>query len=138
MAYEAAGVTVDAAQVAALVTLSQRLDLQPGPGGARIHPLGALTATAREILGETLGPWASVYFVVLAPSRQIGGHCDPPVPSRRFHLPLIVNPGCWSFHGGVWQQLAVGGVYEMDPTIEHGAVNWGASTRLHLIVDTES
>jgi len=49
-----------------------------------------------------------------------------------------VNDGCWSFHDGVWQQLDVGLAYEMDPTIVHGAVNWGASTRLHLMIDTES
>jgi hypothetical protein len=120
------------------VAISYRVDLTPGPGGARIVPLGSHTATARAVVGDGLGPWALAQFVVLAPSRQIGRHCDPPIVGQRYHIPLLANPECWSFHGGVWQQLTIGGLYEMDPTVAHGAVNWGTTPRLHLMIDTES
>ena len=54
---------------------------------------------------------------------------------RRYHIPLQINPGCWVFSDCVWQQLELGVVYEMDPTKPHGAVNWGDTVRLHLLID---
>lgn len=119
-----------------LAALSQRVDLSPGPGGSRITPAGAVEGECRAVIGDLLGAWARAMFVVLEPSAQLVAHCDPPIPGQRFHVPLIVNPGCWVFHAGVWRQLAVGWVYEMNPAESHGAVNWGAERRLHLIIDT--
>lgn len=152
MAYEATGRALTPEQTARLVALAAHVDLAPGPGGARITPLHAVSLPVehecRAILDGLFDPWVGYFsmepdrvltvasFVILAPSRQIGGHTDAPIRGRRFHVPLAVNAGCWSFHGGVWQQLTVGTVYEMDPTVVHGAVNWGTTTRLHLIVDT--
>lgn len=135
MAYQARPDRLTPDQVAALVALGRRVDLTPGPGGARITDLGALTDAGLALVGLAGRP--RLAFVVLGPSRQIAAHTDPPIAGRRYHVPLAVNPGCWSFHAGVWDQLAVGQFYEMDPTEIHGAVNWGATVRLHLMIDTE-
>lgn len=118
------------------------LDLAPGPGGSRITPVPeSLHAAMLEAIG--MGNYERVAVVVLYPSSQLVGHCDPPLPRSvrgvdptRIHVPLDVNDGCWVFHAGTWQQLQVGHAYQMDPTQVHGAVNWGATVRKHLILDS--
>lgn len=101
-------------------------------------------AATRELVGASVEaalrltrPPKWITFVSLLPSGQIAGHADPPVAEgyTRVHVPVLVNDGCWSFHGGVWQQLTIGQVYTMDPSVVHGAVNWGATVRAHLLVD---
>ena len=77
-------------------------------------------------------------LVGLLPSQQIVAHTDPPIAGVRYHLPLQTNPGCWSFSAGVWQQLEVGKVYQVDPSEVHGAVNWGTEVRLHLMIDVDA
>lgn len=88
----------------------------------------------RRMFGDQI-VWITV--VSLLPSQQIVAHCDQPLPDGviRYHLPLQTNFGCWSYHGGDWQQLDVGRVYSMDPAVEHGAVNWGSEIRMHLLLD---
>ena len=81
------------------------------------------------------GNWTRSSVVSLYPSQQIVAHCDPPIQGVRHHIPLDLNDGCWVYHDSTWQKLEVGRVYQMDPTKPHGAVNWGATTRLHLIID---
>lgn len=81
---------------------------------------------------------ATPRLVGLLPSQQIVAHADASIAPRvRYHIPVQTNDGCWSFSTGVWQQLAVGKVYRLDPTERHGAVNWGTELRLHLMVDVE-
>lgn len=121
--------------VAAFIALSKRVDLKPGPGGARITHF--TSTEGQPLLDGFLGVGVRGSFITLQPSSQIPAHRDPPISGKRYHFPLIVNDGCWSFHGGTWQQLTVGVAYEMDPTLVHGAVNWGTTIRLHLIVDVE-
>lgn len=53
----------------------------------------------------------------------------------RYHLVLQTNAKCWNFHDGSWQQLQTGYLYTMDPHKEHASVNWGSTTRWHLILD---
>ncbi len=108
--------------------LARVVDLAPGPGGSRITPCGTVTLEDRVCRAA---------MVALYPSSQLVAHTDPPIAGRRFHIPLVVNDGCWVFHDGTWQQLQVGRVYQMDPTQVHGAVNWGTERRLHLMVDVE-
>lgn len=122
----------------ALRRATQGVDISPGPGGSRITPCGEATAVCRSLLPELGGNWTGCALVALYPTSQIPAHTDPPITGRRYHLPLIVNEGCWSWHDGAWQVLRVGRVYQMDPTQPRGAVNWGAATRLHLIVDTDA
>lgn len=122
-------------QVEALQALLPQLDLAPGPGGSRITPLATLTDAALAIIGTAWGAGEHVAAIILYPSSQLVAHVDPPLPAPRLHLPLAVNPGCWSFSDGVWQQLEVGGVYRMNPAVVHGAVNWGPTPRIHLMLD---
>lgn len=88
-------------------------------------------------------PWgnriAQMQIVGLLPSQQIVRHQDQSIaPLVRYHLPLQTNDGCWSFAGGAWTQLQLGGIYRLDPTEPHGAVNWGADLRVHLMIDCEA
>jgi hypothetical protein len=112
----------------AILARAATVDLAPGPGGSRITPCG--TVTVAGVTGRGA-------FVVLYPSSQLVRHQDPPIAGVRYHVPLVLNDGCWVFHGGTWQQLEVDQGYVMDPTVEHGAVNWGTNPRMHLMVDVE-
>lgn len=116
-----------------LLARARGLQITPGPGGSGM--------TNFE---ETLGVYQDLYpaahqitIVSLQPSSQIVLHRDAPIRGRRFHTVLQMNDGCWVMHGGKWQQLLLGRVYEMDPTEAHGAVNWGSEVRLHLMVDQD-
>ena len=84
------------------------------------------------------GPYGWFRIVGLRPSQQIVAHRDPPRPGKRYHIPIHTNPGCWTLHAACWQQLVEGGVYEMDPTEIHGAVNWGETLRVHLLIDIDT
>jgi hypothetical protein len=121
--------------VDAFLVIGRKTDLAPGPGGSRITPF-PLDNSLKDVI-SSLGTDLRTMFVVLYPSSQLVGHKDPPLPSIRYHIPLIVNPGCWVFHDSSWQQLEVGHIYEMDQTKVHGAVNWGPDIRIHLIVDAK-
>lgn len=117
-----------------LFPLCGQLDLSPGPGGSRFsdsaskifHPF------LRNLFPQE---WKTSMVMALQPSAQIVAHIDTPINGSRYHVPLTSNPGCWAFHDGTWQQLEVGHVYLMDPTLPHGAVNWGATIRLSLVID---
>jgi hypothetical protein len=123
-------------QLEALRDLVRQVDLAPGPGGSRITPLTpAQTATALDLLARDPATVLDVRAIALYPSSQLVAHCDPPIPGTRLHLPLVTNPGCWSFSEGLWRQPTVGVFYAMDPSLIHGAVNWGATTRIHLMLD---
>lgn len=113
-----------------VLTAVLRLNIAPGPGGSRI-----LSVTADEIENLRQLGAAQLAIAALWPSSQIVAHRDAPIVGRRHHIPLQTNEGCWVFHDGVWQHLAVGHCYQMDPTGWHGAVNWGHEIRYHLIVD---
>jgi hypothetical protein len=124
--------TLSAGGLEALRALAARTDLAPGPGGSRITPVP---------LAEVL-PWipsaptpTCAALIALYPSSQLVAHVDQPLPGRRLHIPLDVNDGCWSFSAGEWVRLQVGHVYAMYPEVIHGAVNWGATRRVHLLLD---
>lgn len=74
-------------------------------------------------------------LVLLYPSSQIVAHKDPPIEGTRYHIPLVLNSLCWVYHAGDWQHLIEGVCYVMDPTLIHGAVNWGTEPRIHLSID---
>ena len=96
-------------------------------------------ATFRPVLQHIFpGRWNYASVVALYPSSHLVAHRDPSIQGTRYHLPLAINPGCWAFHHDTWQQLQEGRVYSMDPTLLHGAVNWGTSRRLHLVIDMET
>lgn len=118
-----------------LLALSTHLDLAPGPGGSRMSDFAVTRALYEPVLHGVFYAIHQITVIALYPSAQLVAHCDPPIKGSRYHLPLQVNPDCWVFHDGMWQQLEAGRWYQMDPTKLHGAVNWGSEVRLHLIVD---
>ena len=133
--YERLAPSLTEGQLDALRALLPRVDLAPGPGGSRITPLATLTDDVLAIVGRAWGEIDHAAAIILYPSAQLVAHVDPPIPGPRLHLPLDVNDQCWSFSDGHWQQLAPGGIYRMNPTVLHGAVNWGATPRIHLMLD---
>lgn len=126
--------SLTAEELSAYRTACQALNLEPGPGGSRFSDAKATAAIFGPLLGARMGRQASV--MALQPSAQLVGHKDAPILGTRVHLPLVWNPGCWAFHDGTWQQLREGQAYRMDPGRVHGAVNWGATVRLSLVVDS--
>ena len=132
---------VSAGEVAAVIAAVRHLDLSPGPGGSRMSEPAATAAALRPVLAAVFPePWPYATVIALSPSSQLVAHRDRGVDGKqhertRYHLPIQVNPSCWSFHAGTWQQLIVGRCYQMDPTETHGAVNWGETVRMHVIVD---
>jgi quercetin dioxygenase-like cupin family protein len=115
--------------------LATCVDISPGPGGSRMSD----HAETERVFGPDLqpvlaGPYQHVTVVALYPGAQIHAHTDV-FRGIRHHIPLVLNDGCWVFSAGDWQQLEAGQVYSMNPNLLHGAVNWGATRRLHLIVD---
>lgn len=125
-------------QVERVARLAETLDLRPGPGGSTASADAVTTPWFQAVLSEAFpAPWVRSMVMALWPSSQLVAHRDPPITGTRHHLPLRVNPGCWVFHAGTWQQLTAGQVYQMDPTDLHGAVNWGDTVRLHLVIDRE-
>ena len=121
-----------------LLAQAVKLDIAPGPGGSRMSSDKETRFYLEPVLREhwpELGPITYITVIALYPSSQLVGHCDAPIHATRYHIPLQQNVGCWSFHDGHWQQLQIGRAYTMDPSLFHGAVNWGSTVRLHLIVD---
>lgn len=121
----------------ALQTLARLADLTSGPGGSAMIGLDCeVFRRALPYMGERpLYDLHAVWLIALYPSAQIVAHTDPPLPGPRVHIPLETNTGCWSFSGGRWQALELGVAYAMDPTVLHGAVNWGDTRRVHLMLD---
>lgn len=141
--YELTDLQFNAAEVARLVEIAHFLDLSRGAASYitdaeetlkeyTFHASWFVNAMTKAI-GRHL---TAIRVVVLQPGQQIPLHADAPITGRRYHVPIAMNVDCWVYHGD-WQQLYPGRVYRMDPTQSHGAVNWGLSRRLHLIVDTE-
>ena len=125
-------------EVNRLIDLSDSLDLTVGGGGSRMSDFARTQELIQtEFKFHFWGKWTKATYVVLAPSAQIVAHRDPTPKGIRYHVPLLLNEGCWVFHDGDWQQLLAGTCYVMDPTKLHGAVNWGSFRRMHLIVDAE-
>lgn len=84
------------------------------------------------------GPITTIQLVGLLPSQQIARHVDAPItPAVRYHVVLRSNEGCWTFDTDRWFKPHEGMIYRMDPTQPHGAVNWGETIRLHLLIDVE-
>lgn len=114
------------------------LGCERSPSGSWFSPMPATVALFQSTLDAYFPParhWVTA--VSLMAGQQIPAHVDAALPSGvvRAHVQLIANDQCWSLHDGVWQQLTIGRIYRMDPAIVHGAVNWGSTARVNLIVD---
>ena len=109
--------------------------------GTTTDHLIAVRDRFRADLADTLpGDWAYSMLVALQPGGMIPMHRDLPLKPGlvRHHLVLQTNDRCWNFHGGDWQQLELGDIYTVDAEIEHASINWGDTTRVHLVVDIQA
>ena len=95
-------------------------------------------------------PTEPVFDVVLAqyPGRRRGMTCFSKLVSGQFiephsdhhdsectariHVPIVTNPGCVFIEDKYVFHMAVGWVWEIDPTLPHSTANGGDSDRIHL------
>lgn len=105
-----------------------------GPGWGSVTDRIGLQAAFGHL---AKGDWAEALLVGIKPNGIIPLHTDAPsfTPTKRHHFVLSTNPACWCFHDGTWEHLPEGSRWEMDETLPHAAVNFGTTTRYHLIVD---
>lgn len=96
------------------------------------------------VIQQSILPARLSQLIALRPGGHIPLHADDVATEHamepglsRFHVVLQTNQDCWSLHNGSWQQLEVGGIYWMNPTKAHAAVNFGSTARYHLVIDTE-
>lgn len=96
----------------------------------------------QPLLADTLfGKWTYCIMSIIWPHGSIAPHVDgntANTDSTRYNLVLQSNDNCWSMHGGDWQQLKEGFIYQMDPSITHASINWGNEPRIHLVVDVKN
>lgn len=122
----------------ALVPLIDTLDVAAGSEGFRATVFEPTRDRFYPLLASAFpGRWTYCILVALYPKRMIAAHIDGPCDGIRHHLVLETNEECWSFSDGTWGQLQRGSFYQMDPNRPHGAVNWGTSRRVHLVIDTK-
>ena len=142
MSYKRIGAYTGEKSVKYLAEVASRLEMQASATGYEA------TSDQTELLRDSFypfvghlfpGPWKFAMVVLVKTHGHLPVHRDGAMPTgvTRYHLVLQTNPRCWYFHDGAWEQLEVGGIYELDPTLEHGAINWGAEPRIHLVIDTE-
>jgi hypothetical protein len=55
--------------------------------------------------------------------------------SKRIHVPLVTNEGCFNIFEGREHHLDEGNIYEINNLVSHSAKNVGKSLRFHLIID---
>src|SRR3990167_1819618 len=94
-------------------------------------------AYADDLADVFPGEWADAMLVVIRPGGNIRVHKDVMLRDgiERHHLVLQTNDLCYSLHGGDWQQLEPGGIYTMEPGVDHASINFGDLPRVHLVID---
>jgi hypothetical protein len=127
-----------------LLKIALDLNVQPGPGGSGMSEIEPARHLYDRWIGEDFpGHWTNCRVVGLWPSQQIPLHVDASPTGTRYHIPLQTNRRCLQFTENAQgvihcQTLDIGRVYQLDPTLPHGAVNWGEDVRLHLMIDVEA
>jgi hypothetical protein len=126
--------------LAALIEHMHKLEPKP------TLPLGYLTtdpktteAIYRPLLAALFpGEWLKCFLSIVWPNGSIMAHQDLDAPAlnrHRHHLVLKTNSDCWCMHDGTVEQLDLGGIYAIDETKVHAAMNWGRDFRVHFVVD---
>ena len=83
-------------------------------------------------------PLGKVMLVELAAGGAVGWHVDEGAYAEahdRYHLPIVINPGAMLYSGGEQAHVPTGLLTWFDNHALHSAVNFGASARIHLILD---
>jgi beta-hydroxylase len=103
-------------------------------------PLGKncrLCPQSARLVKEIPGMVTAV-FSKLAPGVHIAPHRGEPAGLLRYHLGLVVPPGCALRIGDDTRSVAEGGSIVFDDTYEHEAWNTSERTRVVLLVDFKS
>jgi len=115
---------------------SQRPPLSPNGECYRLSGDNQVRPIIEPVLEATFpGAWLYVDLLTLYPDGVIHRHTDGHKGWVRTHVALQTNDECWSYAGGIWSQLPLGGVWELDTREPHGSVNWGRTPRIHVIFD---
>lgn len=71
----------------------------------------------------------------LIPGQRLKTHSDHHDDdcTVRIHVPILTNPDAVFSVDGEEFHMELGGVYEIDPTRQHYAANYGKTDRVHLI-----
>ena len=112
---------------------------EPGDYSTTTDHHQGIPALFADIAWSIPGAWRAAMAVIIPPRGAIPLHADLPLGEgwTRYHLVLQTNVNAWSFHDNSWQQLALGGIYSVDPAQQHASMNWGETDRIHLVVDTQ-
>ncbi len=108
----------------------------------------AETAEWRDVMGRAYDtadvsfwePCSRAFFIRMPPGGSIPRHHDEFIPGSTHHLVLDTNDGCenwWIDTQGVERMthLAAGHRYKVAREPLHWALNKGATTRIHLLVE---
>lgn len=91
----------------------------------------------RKAKGQRLG---RIQLVNLAPLGEVGLHIDPGRyfrTYRRFHVPIVTNPGVRFSNGVEEAHMKAGVMYRLWNIDLHGVRNDSSLERIHLIVDIQ-
>ena len=83
--------------------------------------------------------WVSVLdgkrmYLKIPPGGRLHPHVDN--AGEKIHIVLQTNQFAVSRSGDDWVSLEQGGIYRMDPKIEHESINEGDTDRIHLVLST--
>ena len=133
--YEVVGQFDHATEMGAL---AEALPFSPDPGYGLNQDERILETLFRPYIGGLFpGKWERVFLSRILPYGSIHDHKDAsPLAVPRYHLVLLSNEHSWCMHDNVWGQLSAGGIYVMEPTLVHAAINWGCRPRIHLVIDS--
>lgn len=115
-----------------------QLDMSPLGYGSTSDRTSQVREMFYPYIGKILGgDWEYTMLTVVSPNGSIPPHKDGPLKKgvQRYHLVLQTNENAWNYHDGEWDRLEVGGIYLLDQTKVHGAINWGDKPRIHLVID---
>ncbi len=104
-------------------------------------PLLARCSYIREVLTAFRCPQQAVRFLRLKPGSKIKEHKDYNLGYEdgevRVHIPVLTNPGVEFVLNGVRVDMKEGEAWYHDFNLPHRVANYGASDRIHLVVDCE-
>lgn len=84
-----------------------------------------------------LEKWKQTFFLKIPPGGNVNRHADQEKNCTSYHVPVTTNNKCESVIYNPDKQpyhLPVGGVYEINRTLEHESFNRGKTNRVHLII----
>ena len=96
-------------------------------------------ASGTEVLQDiwskiNIQPYGRVRLMGMPPWHNFGYHIDKGVYCT-MHIPLITNPYAFMVSDGQLWKFPVGGIYVINATVPHTAMNAGTTLRTHIITN---